>query len=143
MKNLEREPYKLENLSNLMRSMVADYYARFNIPDNDPIIDKAMAEMLNGKEDIVMYVLSNESCIYGAVEMLNPKALHEAAGILGNEFYLIPSSVHEMLLMSTETIPEREYVRAMIGNVNRSFVLPTEVLTDNLLIYMNGNIICM
>ena len=50
------------------------------------------------KEKYVMYVLSNRDKYFGASAVLNQKKLTAFASEHGN-FYVIPSSIHEMILM--------------------------------------------
>ena len=45
-----------------------------------------------------MYVLSNTRKLDGAVEILNNRAMEKAAETIGDDFYILPSSIHETIL---------------------------------------------
>jgi hypothetical protein len=49
--------------------------------------------------EVPMYILSNKKRLYGAIQMLDENALREAANFLGEEIMILPSSVHEILLL--------------------------------------------
>ena len=48
---------------------------------------------------------------------------------------MIPSSVHEVLLLSPENVFDREGLRALVREVNENQVEPYEVLSDNVYFY--------
>lgn len=85
------------------------------------------------------FVMSNASCLNGA-SMILSEEFSKVPSIIGCEdFYLIPSSIHEMLLISTKGI-DVESINTMIREVNNSSVSPTEILSYNALRYSNGEI---
>ena len=46
-----------------------------------------------------MYVVSNETMIDGAAAMVSKTAMNQAYEIIGDDFYILPSSRHELILM--------------------------------------------
>lgn len=77
-----------------------------------------------------MYVLGRRDFAHGAVGMLDKKALKKAAGIFGREFAILPSSVHEVLLVPvTGAEGEMEGYAKIVREVNDTQVLPEEVLS--------------
>lgn len=48
---------------------------------------------------------------------------------------MIPSSVHEFLLVPREREQDREELKKMIAEVNRTELPPEEVLSDHLYLY--------
>lgn len=86
-------------------------------------------------DDCSMYVLSNESKMYGASVILYEGYLKEIYDILGCNFYVLPSSIHEVIL-----IPEREGISAsglleMVTSVNSSEVSEEDILADSVYFY--------
>ena len=79
----------------------------------------------------MFYVISNKSSIKGASAILNKKVLKEFAQKLNiSKFLVLPSSVHEMLLLPyTDEIDIEEFSQ-MVKEVNCSQVKPEERLTD-------------
>lgn len=77
-----------------------------------------------------LYVLSNESRCHGAAAVLYPGMLEKAAGRLGGSFYILPSSIHELLLLCDDGPYDGEGLHMVIGDVNRSQLGEEEVLSD-------------
>ncbi len=81
-----------------------------------------------------LYVLTNHRKINGAAVILYPDMLEELAKRFSGGFYIIPSSVHEVLLLKEEEIGE-ERLNEMVREVNETQVEPEEVLTDHVFYY--------
>ncbi len=106
-----------------------------------PFTIKTMAEVLGESlgmeipDNVIqqVYVLSNPDGINGSVHMLNPKATMVAYGIMNNEnFYLIPSSVHELLLLPESMVDDPASLSLMCNEVNETVVKNTEVLSNSI-----------
>lgn len=77
---------------------------------------------------------------FGAVSAFYPGVLQEVAN--GNNLFLIPSSVHEFLLLEDNGVIEIDDLERMIKDVNATVVAPEEVLSDKLYYYVaNQNVI--
>ncbi len=86
-------------------------------------------------ESEVMYVLTNKEKNYGAVCLLYPNMLEEIREKLQDDFYVIPSSVHEVIIVPMRKGPTREELDAMIDDVNSTQLSPGEVLSNHAYIY--------
>ena len=77
-------------------------------------------------------VLSNDRRAYGAACLLYPGVLEGIAEKEGCSFYILPSSVHEVILLPDdgEIVPDE--LKKMVAEVNRSYVAAEEVLTDSI-----------
>lgn len=84
---------------------------------------------------ISMVILTNSRKTYGACSILYPGVLEQMAERMGGDFYLIPSSVHEFLLLPREQNRGEEELKEMICEVNRTELSPEEVLSDHLYLY--------
>lgn len=84
--------------------------------------------------DIPMKILSNQKRRHGAVCIIYPGVLEEIAAEEGN-FYIIPSSVHELIFLQDDGRRMAEVLKGMITEVNRELVRPAEVLTNSLYYY--------
>lgn len=80
-----------------------------------------------------LYILSNRKRQNGAVQMLNKRMLKTAAKLFGKDFMVLPSSIHEVLLVPvTEDIEKKDYVvkfANMVREVNDTQVEDTEILS--------------
>lgn len=77
-----------------------------------------------------MYVLSNERHCQGAAAVLYPGTLAEAAERLGGSFYILPSSIHEVILLQDGGKENGDSLHEMIADINRNQVREEEVLSD-------------
>ncbi len=82
-----------------------------------------------------MVILTNSAKTYGACSVLYPGVLEQMAERIGGDFYLIPSSVHEFLLLPREQERGEEELKKTIAEVNRTEISPEEVLSDHLYLY--------
>mgnify|MGYP000003845791 FL=1 len=81
-----------------------------------------------------MYTLTNTEQFNGAAAMFYPGVLEQLAEKFGRNYFVIPSSVHEVIVVPEETGIEAEELQNMINAVNPD-VAPEEVLSDTLYEY--------
>lgn len=86
-----------------------------------------------------LYVLSNPGRIDGAAVVLYPGFLRRISAGFKDDLILIPSSIHEMLMIPWETYYNRigypNGIAEIISSVNQSEVEPNEVLSDHPYLY--------
>lgn len=82
-----------------------------------------------------MFLLSNSYNNYGAAAILNPAVVEPFAKELGEDFYILPSSVHEVILLPVSKAPAREEIGMMVREINESQVSELEYLTDDVYLY--------
>lgn len=82
-------------------------------------------------DGIQLYVLSNKSKIYGAACMLYPKAVQDFANEVDSDLFILPSSVHEVLLLPTDGTNGIEEIKQMVQDVNDTQVEAEEVLSNS------------
>ena len=85
-------------------------------------------------EEAPMYVVTNKKKFYGAACLLYPGLLRTFAEMRKTDFYILPSSVHEILLIPFE-LGEPEELSAMVCEVNETQVMPDEILSDHAYVY--------
>ncbi|MCR5774164.1 MAG: DUF5688 family protein [Lachnospiraceae bacterium] len=86
-------------------------------------------------EEAPMYILSNKERINGASAMLYDGVLRKFAGNLGRDLYILPSSVHEIIIVPESEIFCPESLAEMIGEVNDTQVSGEEILSYSLYRY--------
>lgn len=82
-----------------------------------------------------MYVLTNESKLNGAVCILYENVLYDFAQKLGADLYILPSSVHEVILLPKLSMFEKDELVNMVKEVNTEGVAADEVLSDHVYEY--------
>ena len=86
-------------------------------------------------QEMPLQVLSNVKRTHGAICMLYPGVLEALAAKEGRNFYILPSSIHEVILLPVTGNEDHEKLKEMIREVNSTQVAPEEVLSDTLYRY--------
>ena len=82
-----------------------------------------------------LYLLTNPDRIFGAVYMAVPGVMRQVGRKLGRDFYIIPSSIHECLILPYTDMIELNELNAMVRAVNSEVVAKQEVLADHVYFY--------
>lgn len=82
-----------------------------------------------------MYVLSNITKLNGSGCILYEDLLSDIAEKIGSDFYIIPSSVHEVLLIPTSYATSYDELCSMVKEINASQLTREEVLSDSVYYY--------
>ena len=85
--------------------------------------------------DLPLKVLTNSSRSHGAACILYPGVLEEEARKTGGDLFILPSSIHEVLLLPDTGNEDSGELKKMVSEVNRSYVAAEEVLSDTLYRY--------
>ena len=82
-----------------------------------------------------MFILTNRQRQYGATVMLYEGILKKVADKIGSGYYVIPSSVHEVILVPDSPETSVGFLKNMVREVNRTELARTEVLSDSVYYY--------
>ena len=82
-----------------------------------------------------MYVATVPDKNSGAGVLAYQDFMDQAAEKLGGDFYILPSSIHEILLVPDNGDKAADDLRDMVREVNATQVSPEEKLTDNVYHY--------
>lgn len=85
--------------------------------------------------EVPMYVLTNKDRVNGAGVMLYDGLLRKEAENLGSDLYILPSSVHELIVVPKSEGMDPGELRAMISDVNDTQVEKEEILSYSLYEY--------
>lgn len=85
--------------------------------------------------NIPLTVLTNARRLHGAACILYPGMLERIGKRMKNSFYIIPSSIHEVLILEKTGLEMPEEMKKMIHEVNGQHVAAEEVLSNNLYYY--------
>lgn len=88
-----------------------------------------------------VYVVTNQLKLNGATVMLFPEKLQKISERLGSDLYILPSSIHEILVFPKQD-NDIEELREMVREVNATCVDKLERLSDSVYCYsrMSGKI---
>lgn len=125
----ELDKAAVENTPNLFPAMivgVGDILGAYLDEEDKALMEDAPYQL---------YVLSNTSKINGAGAMLYEDIISNFAG--DRDMYILPSSIHEVLLLEKIGDNDEEELKTMVRDINRNEVSNNEILSDNVYLY-NG-----
>ncbi len=79
---------------------------------------------------VPMYVISNRQRQNGAASLLYQEDLKRLAEKLGGSFYVLPSSVHEVIAIPANVAKDAQSLAKVVKEINLAEVPPEEVLSD-------------
>lgn len=85
--------------------------------------------------DNMMFVLTNDSKINGAALLLCPTTMDRVAEQVGSRFYIIPSSIHETLVVPFNDEMNVEALKNMVLEVNTNELQPCDILSNSIYLY--------
>ena len=99
-------------------------------------MDEAKEMAMQMMPDIpdTMFVLTNDTKVNGAAAILNDDIRQEIAEKVG-DFYMLPSSIHETLIIPKDAGMEFKELEQMVQEVNQTQVAPGERLSDHVYEY--------
>lgn len=89
----------------------------------------------NASHDTDMYILTNHRRRFGAAEILDKKTLRMVADKVGDGFIVLPSSVHETIILPPKDATEYEGLAAKVREVNDTQVDVEERLSYHVYVY--------
>ena len=94
------------------------------------VVAELLGEETNDQEgEDFMYVLTNEIRSFGAACILYDKVLEDIGNQLGENYYVLPSSVHEVIIVPESKSPNRIDLEDMIEEINDTQVEEEEILS--------------
>ena len=122
----KKEQYKILGMSNQMIELMTNKKINQNIDDIDFYNE-------------IFVVLSNIVGLNGCRQILNNDLLKTIADKIKNDFYVLPSSIHEVLITPTNLVGTNkndiESLKQMVTEINEEKVGIEEQLTDNVYVY--------
>lgn len=116
-------PARIESLYNIMMSMMSDEpYQGADTKDFQ-------------MQPYEQYVLRNESGLNGAAILLYPEVMEQLAQGANANLFILPSSIHECILMQDTGEMSAKELQAMVMSVNQTEVAPEECLSNEVYYY--------
>ena len=126
------------NVSKEMVYQAAHRNTEYLLPDEFCTM-KAVIEELTGHREYegrnVMYVFSNRTRSFGASAILYDGRLAKIAERLKENYYVLPSSVHETIIVAESDAPAKDDLDEIIREINETQVDPEEVLSNQAYYY--------
>lgn len=104
-------------------------------------MEELFAEMGKGKafesltSPFPMYILSNAEKTLGASVILYDQVLSAVGEKLGEDYYILPSSIHECIAVPASIPYPRDFLEEMVRDINQENVPKEEVLSNQVYLY--------
>ncbi len=118
-------PVKVDSMANVMRGFFSD--ESVDIPDD-------FLEDMGLNDDLGMYIISNDCNVSGATNMVYDDVLFDVANRLGQDLYVLPSSIHEFIAIPS-SMGEPEELANMVRDINAGSVSEVDRLSNQVFFY--------
>ncbi len=147
-------PSELRNMEDVIRQIISedlqgDYQSSFKtdvkgeqIESSEEWIenaDQVTESIKTDNQNVPMYVLSNRTRVHGAACMLYQDVVSKFAEDLQKDLYILPSSIHEIIIIPVEYSDNAIELNKMVQEVNRTQVDEEEILADHAYYYSRIN----
>lgn len=112
IKNVEKEA-EVQNFSSLLSEIIP---GDFNSMDD-------------------MWIVTNQQKVNGAIAILSPAIREQLADTIGGDYYILPSSIHEVIVLPKSKDCDANELKDMVQGVNQQYVSSDERLSDNVYEY--------
>ena len=99
----------------------------------------SLSTVLGFNSGLDVMVGTNKRNYYGAAIVISDKHMEKLNNMYPNGYYIIPSSIHEILVVPKDIVNAKDIVQ-MVKDINASEVSPDEVLGENIYEYKNGKL---
>lgn len=132
-------------LKELLINSLGDVFKDIELPENEEFdienIDECIIDIINifRNTNTSMTILSNKNYLQGAACILYPNVLRRMADIFGSDIFILPSSIHETILVPVKEDrdigKEADILREMVTTINREELDKSDRLIDNVYLY--------
>lgn len=122
--------------------------AAYNTPRKQPVSFRTMEEMIcelvgadglcqrEGRESVIpMHILTNKQKLFGAATILYPQVLWAISQSLQEDIYVLPSSIHEVIIVPVSVKCSRKELEEIVEDINFTQVPTWEVLSNHVFQY--------
>lgn len=136
--DLLREP-ELYKMQDIIADIMGSEFAGFGFPEEREgnLLKKDPEDIEIDSKD--MLVLTNKNRTNGAGLLLQEEILKKVSDIIGGDYYVLPSSIHETIILPAEGDIELDMLEEMVKEVNREEVAPQEILSNEVQYYDRDN----
>ena len=125
-------PVKVDSMDKMMENMMRNDMRAAGVKEED--IDQMMEEMYQTM-GVPLTIVTNEQMLDGAAVLFYPGQMDQIGELLKGDYYILPSSTHEMLVLPDDGEMTSRELKRMVMAVNNSEVRPEEKLADEVYHY--------
>ncbi|MEE0685163.1 MAG: DUF5688 family protein [Lachnospiraceae bacterium] len=138
----ENMPPTLEKMTTVMRDLLIEKSGSTYNDEVSEQIDNAI-EIMEKNSDYDIYVLTNSIRLNGAHYITDEDYLVDFANSVNSDLYILPSSIHELLIIPMSCGLKKEELIKMVRDINSTELSQGEVLSDNIYEVYRDRGICM
>lgn len=132
-------PHNIRSMDEVILGMLKEEYKNGKEDDQSDIMLDNFLDNPDNPHEHKMYILSNQKGINGATCLLYENVLKEFANRIHSDFFILPSSIHEVILVPYDETISKEALAEMVKDVNLTQVARDEVLSDRVYYYSRQN----
>lgn len=132
-------PPTLRSMEEVILGMLGEEYLEMKEDDSSDKMLKSLIDTQDTSKEHKMYILSNSKGINGATCLLYDNILKAFSNQIHSDFYILPSSIHEVILVPYDKTITKEALSDMVRDVNHTQVARDEVLSDLVYYYSGKN----
>ncbi|MBO4450317.1 MAG: hypothetical protein J5777_07000 [Clostridiales bacterium] len=126
-------PFKSERIEVMMRRLMRKWGA------DETEIKEAFPGYTKTPERERVYVVTNRHDFFGATALLYNDVIGEVAEKIGTDCYILPSSVHDLIVLSADAYYKQNKLANIVKTTNNESVRPSERLSDSVYLYSLNN----
>ena len=122
-------PFKCERIEQTMCRMMRRWGA------SEDEIDSSFPDIDSVPEKERVYVISNEYEFFGANALLYSDVIGDVVKSIGTDCYVLPSSVHDLVVLSTDVFGASSRLIDLVRETNSEHVRVSDRLSDSVYLY--------
>ena len=129
---------KRRMIGDIEKSIKAQLDSDIKVTDEmvEPIVREMVHDIYSEAKGPKMYVVSNTDRNFGSAAILYESFLADFANKTMSDYYILPSSIHEVILIPVENEEnEVERLKNMVFEVNRTELAEEEILSDSIYVF--------
>ena len=126
-------PAQIENMGEVLERMMLEDMKAAGAPAE--VIQEMEKDMQETSRDNPMTVITNNRSTDGAAAIFYPGVMDQVGERLNGDYFILPSSVHEILVVPDDGNISFRELKDMVKEVNRTQVAPEDRLTDQVYHY--------
>jgi hypothetical protein len=131
-------PSVIRSMDEVIKGMLSEDFTNGGDDLSEVLLDQFISNQDQSNKHR-MYILSNQKGINGATCLLYENVLKQFSEQIHSDFYILPSSIHEVILVPYQKTITMEALTEMVKDVNRTQVAREEVLSDRVYYFSGEN----
>lgn len=127
-------PFHIQSMDEVILGMLGENDMDCRDKEQSELILKDIT-MHQEADNRKMYILTNQKGINGASCLLYENVLKDFSKQIQSDFFILPSSIHEVILVPYDRTMTKEILSEMVRDVNHTQVARDEILSDNVYYY--------